>query len=122
MRHVFPSLYRWLALVLLVTFTNAALAMAAYVCPEQAMEMRMAAGMPCTGMDVDKPVHCGEHKAGTKAAPEQAAAPVLVPAAMAVAIPLPRPPLRAPVGTLRDAPWPDAGADPPWLRTLRLRI
>ena len=122
MRHVFPSLYRWLALVLLVTFTNAALAMAAYVCPEQAMAMRMAAGMPCTGMDADKPVHCGEHRAGAKAAPEHVAAPVLVPAAMAVAIPLLRPPVRTATGTLRDAPPADAGADPPWLRTLRLRI
>ncbi|QGZ42367.1 hypothetical protein [Pseudoduganella flava] len=122
MRRTFPSLFRWLAIVLLVTFTNAALAMAAYVCPEQTVGARMMADMPCAGMDMEKPVHCAEHKAGTKAAPEQGGAPVLVPAALAFAIPLPRPRV-AGTDVIAHAATPlDAGTDPPYLRTLRLRI
>lgn len=122
MRRAFPSLFRWLAIVLLVTFTNAALAMAAYVCPEQTVGARMMAGMPCAGMDMEKPVHCAEHKAGAKAALDQGGAPVLVPAAVAFAIPLPRPRVADAAAVAHAAAPIDAGSDPPYLRTLRLRI
>ncbi|AXA91369.1 hypothetical protein DPH57_09515 [Massilia sp. YMA4] len=125
MRRVFPLLFRHIALLLLVTVTNAALAMAAYVCPEQAMPraaLQMAEGTPCPEMDREKPVHCAEHKAATKATVEHAASPALAMLSIGFVIPSPRP--RVP--TMLDVPstrlLPEAGADPPYLATLRLRI
>lgn len=124
MRRVFPSLFRVIAILLLVTVTNAALAMAAYVCPDQMVDraaMQMAEGTPCPEMDREKPVHCAEHKAGTKAAVELASSPMLAPLSIGFIIPCSRPHLPAmeapPAGQILQT-----GADPPYLATLRLRI
>lgn len=125
MRRVFPSLFRCIALLLLVTVTNAALAMAAYICPEQMVDravMQMVEGTPCPEMDREKPVHCAEHKAGTKVAVEFASSPTLAVLSIGFVIPHPRP---LPPAILEVSPpgqHPEAGADPPYLATLRLRI
>lgn len=100
--------------------------MAAYVCPELAsapvQEVAME-GMPCAEMDKEKPVHCAEFQSGAQLALEHlAAAPALAPVFASFIIPAPAsaiPVVLAPVQG--DVPV-ETGADPPYLRTLRLRI
>lgn len=125
MRRIFPSLFRYLALLLLVTVTNAALAMAAYVCPEQTVNraaMAMAHGTPCPEMDQEKPVHCAEHKAGTKATVEHATNPTLAVLTIGFVIPSPRPRVPFVLDATPTGVLPEAGTDPPYLATRRLRI
>jgi hypothetical protein len=100
--------------------------MAAYVCPQLApalvQEMAMD-GMPCAEMDKEKPVHCAEFQSGAQLALDHlAAAPALTPVVSSFAIPAPMPaiPPRLP-SSLGAIPL-ETGADPPYLRTLRLRI
>lgn len=123
MRRIFPSLFRCFALLLLVTVTNAALAMAAYVCPEQTVNLgAMAHGTPCAEMDQEKPVHCAEHKAGTKATVEHATNPTLAVLSIGFVIPSPRPRVPVVLNATPTGVLLEAGTDPPYLATLRLRI
>lgn len=125
MRRIFPSLFRYLALLLLVTVTNAALAMAAYVCPEQMVNqaaMDMQQGTSCPDMDREKPVHCAEHKAGTKATVEHATNPTLAVLSIGFVIPSPRPRVPVVLNATPTGVLLEAGTDPPYLATLRLRI
>ncbi len=125
MRRILPLLFRHLALLLLVTVTSAALAMAAYVCPEQTVNrvaMAMAHGTPCPEMDQEKPVHCAEHKAGTKATVEQTTNPTLAVLTIGFMIPNPRPRVPFVLDATTTGMLPEAGVDPPYLATLRLRI
>lgn len=99
--------------------------MASYVCPElnAVSNERMMEGMPCAGMDKEKPVHCAQsHSSAQLALEHLAETPVFVPATVLLIIPVQwivadviLVPVRA------DIP-PDQGADPPYLRTQRLRI
>lgn len=124
MRRSFPSLFRCVALLLVLTVFNTGMAMAAYLCPDlttKLMEARMD-GVPCADMDIDKPVHCAEFSADTKASLDHHhAPPSLVPLAHAalVRILLPLPPTALPPPA---AAIPEPGADPPYLRTLRIRV
>lgn len=99
--------------------------MAAYVCPHLAPApmMEMSMDMPCAEMDKDKPVQCAEFQYGTQLALEHVAAPpALTPIVISIVQPAPAP--VAPIVTAdawKDAP-PAVGADPPYLRTQRLRI
>jgi hypothetical protein len=101
------------------------IAMAAYACPEiiQVPMPEMMEGMPCAEMDRAKPVHCAEYQAGEKLALEHlTAAPTLTPPIVSFVIPVLAPAIPTALASL----WPDApfesGADPPYLRTQRLRI
>lgn len=108
----------------MMTIMTSSIAMAAYACPRlaPAPELEMK-GMPCAEMDQEKPVQCAVLHSGADLALEHlAAAPALTPVVF---------------GSIRPAP-PLAGiklslfawrgivdaavADPPYLRTLRLRI
>lgn len=104
--------------------------MAAYVCPQLApapveeMVVEMAKdAVPCAEMDKVKPVHCAEFQSGAQLALEHlAVAPALTPIFTSVVIPAPVlgiPIVLAPVQG--NVPL-ETGADPPYLRTLRLRI
>ena len=109
-----------------MTVLASGLAMAAYVCPQWAAAPAQETAikeMPCAGMDEEKPVHCAEFQSGAQLALEHlAAAPSLSPVfasmvmpALAPAIPL--------ILALAPSDIPlDSGADPPYLRTRRLRI
>lgn len=125
MRRSFPSLFRHVALFLVITVLSAGMAMASYVCPEvttKAMAMQME-GVPCAGMDIEKPVHCAEHSADTEVSLEHHnAPPALAPFshAVLVRIVLSQPDTFA--RTLFPVEVPTLGADPPYLRTLRIRI
>ncbi|HEU4844851.1 MAG TPA: hypothetical protein VFT05_11350 [Burkholderiaceae bacterium] len=126
MRRAFPSLFRLIACLLVLTVMNAGMAMAMYVCPQQVAEpaqARAMAGMPCAGMDKEKPIQCAEYQSGAKVAHDHAgAAPGLAPISIAFIMPA-----ATPAVPLRLAPaWtdmvPPPGTDPPYLQTQRLRI
>jgi hypothetical protein len=126
MRRSFPSLFRYIALILVMTLTTSGAAMASYVCPAIAtnlMRAQMMDGMPCAGMDMEKPVHCAELSADTKVSLDHHnAPPALAPLSLAVLAWMvsPRSTLILPRPYPADLPEPDT--DPPYLRTLRIRI
>lgn len=102
--------------------------MAAYVCPQLApveeMVMKVATdAVPCAEMDEAKPVHCAASQSGTQLALEHLAAPpALTPVFAAFVIPAPAPALPIVRAAVQgDMPF-ETGSDPPYLRTLRLRI
>lgn len=104
------------------------LALAQYVCPQQAdaeaMAAMMEAGQPCNGMDQDQPVLCHQHSAdpaktfeavklpvvGQPAVMQVLELPVVLEAQAARAVP--------PTATSEAQPPPD----PLFLSTLRLRV
>ena len=50
--------------------------MAAYVCPQltdTTAQQEMMSGMPCAGMDKEKPVHCAQYQSGAQLALEHLA-------------------------------------------------
>lgn len=99
--------------------------MAAYVCPEVVAPPMpaMMEGMPCAGMDVEKPVQCAKAQAGDDLALEQlASAPSLTPSTVTSVMPAPAPVVPFALTAFRFEAPPDPGNDPPYLRTLRLRI
>jgi hypothetical protein len=101
------------------------LALAQYVCPQQAdaeaMAAMMAAGTPCDGMDTQQPVLCHQHAADPGKTFEAVKLPTLsVPAVVQV---LELPPVREipafpPTASSEARPPPD----PLFLSTLRLRV
>lgn len=104
--------------------------MAAYVCPQLApapveeMVMKMAKdAVPCAEMDKVKPVHCAEFQLDAQLALEHlAVAPALTPVFAAFVIPAPAPAIPAVLAAVQGTIPLETGADPPYLRTLRLRI
>ncbi|RJG05409.1 hypothetical protein D3870_04670 [Noviherbaspirillum cavernae] len=125
MRHFFSSFCRLIACLLVMTVLTSRIAMAAYACPQlvQAPMQEMMEGMPCAGMDAEKPVQCSEYQAGEKPTLKHlAGAPDLPPVTISFVMPAPAPVVPADL----VSSWPDAhvetGADPPFLRTRRLRI
>ena len=126
MRQSFSSFFRLIAAFLVLTVLASGIAMAAYVCPQLtnvSMQEKMVKGMACADMDKEKPVHCTQYQSGAQLALEQlAAAPSFAPITVSFVVPVPWPvapiiliPFRADVQS-------DLGADPPYIRTQRLRI
>jgi hypothetical protein len=130
MRRLFPSFCRLIASILVMTVLTSGMAMAAYVCPQLApapveeMVMEMATdAVPCSEMDKVKPVHCAEFQSGAQLALEHfATTPALTPVFAAFVIPSPAPVVPVVLSAVQDDVSHKAGADPPYLRTLRLRI
>ena len=126
MRRSFPALFSCIALFLVMTIMTSSIAMASYLCPEligKPAPMQMMDGEPCAGMDSERPVHCAEFSADAKASVDHhklgPALSPLSPASLLCIV--------APVSTLAiPLPWlgylPDPVTDPPYLRTLRIRI
>ena len=104
--------------------------MAAYVCPQLApapveeMVMEMARdAVPCAEMDKVKPVHCAEFQSGAQLALEHlAAAPALTPVFASFVMPAPALVVPDVLPPVQGTTFLDTGADPPYLRTLRLSI
>lgn len=104
------------------------LALASYVCPQQAdptaMAEMMAAGVPCEGMDKDQPGLCAERSAGTAQSFEAVKVPtVSLPMVVQVLeLPMVVDAVEAgvvpPEATTEAQPPPD----PLFLSTLRLRV
>jgi hypothetical protein len=127
MRHSFPSLCRLIACFLVMTVLTYGIALAAYACPQlapaaPAIEVAMAE-MPCAEMDKKEPVLCAEDQAGAQLALEHlATTPALGPLTFTSVMPAPSP-VVPPVLAVAQGNTPiESGADPPYLRTLRLRI
>jgi hypothetical protein len=126
MRRSFPALFRYIALLLVMTLMTSGMTMASYVCPEtvgKQVAMQMMDDEPCAGMDMERPVHCAEFSADTKASVDHHNP------APALTMPSPASLVRmvAPVSALAIAlRWPTdlpgPVADPPYLRTLRIRV
>lgn len=113
------------AVVLSLLFSQ--LALARYVCPQQAdaeaMVAMMEAGMPCEGMDEEQPVLCHQHAADPGKTFEAVKLPVAGLPAVVQVLELP---LRLEAGGSRAVPpTATAEAQPPpqplFLSTLRLR-
>lgn len=126
MRRSFPELFRFVALLLVMTLMTSGMAMASYVCPEivgKPAPMQMMDGEPCAGMDMERPVHCAEFSADTKASIDHhhpVPALTLLSHASLVRIVVPVSSLEIALPWTGDLPKP--GADPPYLRTLRIRV
>lgn len=130
MRRSLSSFYQLIAVVLVMAVLTAGMAMAAYVCPqlapapvdEMVME-RSSEAVPCVEMDKVKPVHCAEFQSSAQLSLEHLAAPpALTPVFAAFVIPAPVPAIPAVLAAVQGNTPLETGADPPYLRTLRLRI
>ena len=104
------------------------LALASYVCPQQAnpagMAEMMAAGMPCEGMDVDQPGLCAEHSSSAAKTFETAKVPtVSLPMVLQVLeLPLVLEAIEAATVPAAATPEAQPPPDPIFLSTLRLRV
>jgi hypothetical protein len=101
------------------------LALAQYVCPQQAdveaMAARMAAGAPCGGMDPEQPVLCHQHATDPGKTFEAVKLPTAAPPAVAQVLELPlvqEARVVPPTTSFEPRPPPD----PLFLSTLRLRV
>lgn len=126
MRQKLPSFFRFIAVFLVMTILTSGMAMAAYVCPQLTTttgQQTMMGGMPCAGMDKEKPVHCAQYQSGAQLALEHLAeSPAFVPTTVFSVVPVQWLVANVvPVPVRADIPL-DLGADPPYLRTQRLRI
>jgi len=115
-----------LLVVLSLLFSQ--LALAGYVCPQQAapaaMAAMMEAGMRCDGMDPQQPALCHQHAADAGKSFEAVKLPAASPPALILVLELP---LTVDAGTLHAAgPVPEAELRPPpdplFLATRRLRV
>lgn len=126
MRRLFASLLKQVARILLLAFFTSGVAMAAYLCPQDAgaPEIQQMQGMPCVELDKENPIQCGKHQAGTDVTQEQiSVAPTISPFSVSAVQPAIEPSSNSAILTPY---WVDAALDPnidpPYLRTLRLRI
>ena len=84
-------------------------------------EMAVGMDMPCSGMDLEKPVHCATSQSDAQLALEHfAAAPALTPPTIISVLTIIASPFSSVIPT--SIPMSRAGTDPPYLRTQRLRI
>lgn len=116
------------AFLVVLSLLFSQLALARYACPQQAdveaMADRMAAGMPCDGMDPQQPVLCHQHAADPGQSFEAAKLPSVSLPTVVQVLELPRvldaDAARAvPVAATPEARPPP---DPLFLATLRLRV
>lgn len=114
--------------VVVLSLLFSQLALASYVCPQQADvaagAAMMEAGMPCGGMDMDQPALCAEHSHGAPQSFETVKQPA---AAVPVVVQVLKLPLESDAQQARAVPWaatPEAQPppDPLFLSTLRLRV
>ena len=126
LRRRFHRLSTTFIVVLSLLFSQ--LALASYVCPQQAdveaMAAMMEAGVPCEGMDTEQPALCHEHSANPAKTFEALKLPVLAQPAIVQVLELPlllqAPSARAvPAMAATEA---QAPPDPLFLATLRLRF
>jgi hypothetical protein len=115
-----------LFVVLSVLFSQ--LALASYVCPQEAdfkaMAAMMQAGQPCNGKDEQQPALCHEHAADPARTFEAVKLPVVSQPALLLVLELPL--VLAPMEARAVPPTASSEAQPPpdplFLSTLRLRV
>ena len=125
MRHFFLTYRRGIAAFMTLSILLSSIAMAAYLCPKiplsPSIEM-MAMDSPCANADVEKPVHCASDQSAAKLALEHLASagtlsPPIIVSVQTVTVPRFSSAITAASDMHRVF-----GADPPYLRTQRLRI
>lgn len=115
-----------LLVVLSLLFSQ--LALAGYVCPQQAapaaMTAMMEAGMPCDGMDPQQPALCHQHAADPGKTFEAMKLPAASLPALVQVLVLPLAPVADAARALPPAAAPEVRPppDPLFLSTLRLRV
>lgn len=125
-RRPFHRLTTALLVVMALLFSQ--LALANYLCPEQAsaatMGERMAAGLPCEGLDADQPALCAGHSADAPQSAETAKPPTLSAPLLILVLQLPLALQASAARTLPPAAVPAAHPppDPLFLSTRRLRV
>lgn len=116
------------AFVVVVSLLFSQLALARYVCPQQAdpaaMAAMMAAGQPCEGLDADQPGLCAEHSASAAQSFEAAKVPTLsLPMVVQVLeLPLLLDAVEAAAVPAEATTEAQPPPDPLFLATLRLRV
>jgi hypothetical protein len=116
------------AFVTVLSMLFAQLALAAYVCPQDAaaaaMTATMEAGVPCEGMDEQQPALCHQHTADPGKAFEAVKLPAASLPILVHVIELPATPHRDATKALPWGPTPESQPppDPLFLSTLRLRV
>lgn len=119
-------MFRYVALILVMTIFSAGMAMASYVCPSVAsaeMSAQMMGGMPCDGMDIEKPVHCAELSADTQASLELHSSPPPLPPFSFGLLVLVIFPLNDPATVhFWSSSGLGPGLSPPYLRTIRIQV
>jgi hypothetical protein len=116
------------ALFVVLSLLFSQLALASYVCPgpsdTEAMAARMAAGLPCDGMDPVRPALCHQHAADPGQAFEAAKLPIVGQPAIAQVLELPLLLETDLAGAVASTPASVARPppDPLYLSTLRLRV
>ena len=104
------------------------IALAQYVCPQQAgveaMRAMMEAGVPCDGMDPEQPALCHEHSADPGKTVQAAKLPPVSLPAIVQVLELPQLPDAGKAWVVPHAATPEAQPppDPIFLSTLRLRV
>lgn len=125
-RRLSTRLTTTLFVVLSLLFSQ--LALANYVCPQQAeaaaMAEMMASGMPCEGMDAEQPTLCAQFSASAPQSPDTAKTPTL---AASIAVQVLVLPFKLLAGETQSVPLtarPQARPPPGplFLSTLRLRV
>jgi hypothetical protein len=115
-------------LFVVVSLLFAQLALANYVCPQQAegaaMAAMMASGMPCEDMDMDQPALCAEHSSGKPQTFEavKLPAPSLPMVVQVLELPLALDAVAARAVPVAATPEAQPPPDPLFLSTLRLRV
>lgn len=125
MRPFISSFRRSISAFLALSILTSTIAMAAYLCPKvpeaQMPEMAMDMDMPCSGVDIEKPVHCATSQSATQLALEHlSVAPALTPPAIISVLTIVVSPFSSVIPTSIVTSC--AGTGPPYLRTQRLRI
>lgn len=116
------------ALIVVLSLLFSQLALARYVCPQQAdveaMAAMMEAGVPCDGMDAEQPALCHEHSANPAQTFEALKLPALAQPALVQVLELPLLLHGARSRAVAPLAGPEAQAppDPLFLATLRLRV
>lgn len=116
------------AFVVVLSLLYAQLALALYVCPQQADVQAMAAmrdaGLPCEGMDPDQPVLCHQHSADPAQTFEAVKSPAAAQPTVVQVLVQPLVPDVQVAEAVPAAATPEAQAppDPLFLATLRLRV
>jgi hypothetical protein len=108
---------------MVVSLLFSQLALARYVCPQQA-DLQAMAGVPCAGMDLEQPTLCHQHAADASQSFEAVKLPSAAQPLLVQVLVLPRVAEAEALGAPPPAAAVEAQAppDPLFLSTLRLRV
>jgi hypothetical protein len=124
MRQFISSFRHGIAAFLALSIFMSTIAMAAYLCPKIVISPmpEMAMDSPCAEVDLEKPVHCATSQSTVQLALEHLSVVPVLTLPTIVSVRTIIAPRRNSFNSLSAAVLHPLGADPPYLRTQRLRI